>query len=321
MIRTTIAALICTGLAMAGPAAAQEVEVEAIEEKNLVSGKQTLDAAKAYIFITGTGRAQGQFIKTPDAEEISEYEAEWLEEFEKAKEKYPRKLERWKERRLANKNPGEKPLEPTEETFAIEPIETRMLVGYGPQFVFSKGKNADGSKFFHYVMEVEPGNYTYYGPIFRMPNGQSFGTCYCMGSVRFEAKAGEVTSLGDFLTLNWADNATMKQSNVMWVPPKKRPPVAPAIWDVPESLSALPSVEADLRAAGKINNFFNIMVGRMPPVDGVLGYERDTPIDLKGLEGEVIVEASSVEETGPGASEAGEVDSEIAAEPAGVPQE
>ena len=33
-----------------------------------------------------------------------------------------------------------------------------------------------------------------------------------MGSVKFEAKAGQITSLGDFLSLGWADRAALEQS-------------------------------------------------------------------------------------------------------------
>ena len=41
------------------------------------------------------------------------------------------------------------------------------------------------------------------------------------------------------------------------------------------------SERADWRAAGKIDNFYGLLIGRMPPVPGVLAYERDTVIDLK----------------------------------------
>ncbi len=52
---------------------------------------------------------------------------------------------------------------------------------------------------------------------------------------------------------------------------------------MPQSLTQYPNAKAELRAAGKRNNFLNALVGRIPPVPGVLAYERDVPIDLVGL--------------------------------------
>lgn len=52
---------------------------------------------------------------------------------------------------------------------------------------------------------------------------------------------------------------------------------------MPQSLTQYPNAKAELRAAGKRNNFLKALVGRIPPVAGVLAYERDVPIDLVGL--------------------------------------
>jgi hypothetical protein len=284
-----ILTLIAGALALvATPAVAEKIkpdiaEYKAIELKNLASGKARLDPAKAYIYILSPrNRANGLFLKTPSAEEVANYEAKWREELEEEREKYPGRLKSWeidKQSGRARKD-KEKPVEPTEENFAIAPIDLRMMVPFGPQFVFDKTDAPEKS--FSYLIEVEPGEYTYFGPLLYMPNGQVFGACYCMGSVKFEAKAGQITSLGDFLSLGWADRAALEQSTFERELLPDRPAV-PTDWSVPDTLSALPSAPAQLRAAGKRNNFIRALVGRIPPVPGVLAYNRDIPVDLVGL--------------------------------------
>lgn len=293
-------ALIAGALAIiAVPAAAQKVkpdiaEYKAIEAKNVVSGKYKLNPAKAYIFVRSPqNRANGIFIKTPNAEEIANYEAKWREELAEEQKDYIGKRKRWEVEKKAGTARGDAPVEPTEASFAIEPIDFRMIVAFGPQFVFDK---TDGdSKSFSYLIEVEPGEYSYFGPILYVPGAQVFGQCYCMGSVKFEAKAGEITSLGDFLSLGWADRKALEQSTFEreFLPDR---PAKPTDWSVPQSLAAFPATPAPLRAAGKRNNFMRALVGRIPPVPGVLAYNRDVPIDLVGQaqqQGTVEVEAAS----------------------------
>ncbi len=282
-----IATLIAGALALtlAGPAAAEKLkpdvaEYKAVELKSLVSGKATIDPAKAYIFIRSPqNRTNGVFLKTPGPEEIANYEAKWREEFAEAKEDYPKQLARYNAAKQAGRPPKNKPEEPTEQTFSIPAIDLRMIVAFGPQFVFDKTDAPDKS--FSYLIEVEPGEYTYFGPMIYLPGMPVGGTCYCMGSVKFEAKAGQITSLGDFLSQGWADRKALEAATVMRELLPDRP-ARPTDWSAPESLARYNVVKADLRAAGKRNNILNALVGRMPPVPGVLAYDRDVPIDLVG---------------------------------------
>lgn len=279
---------ITAALALAGPAIAADkekpdiAEARAIERKNIASGKAKIDPAKAYIFINSPlNRALGLFQKTPSAAEIGNYEREWQRRFEKAQKNYASDLKSWEAARKAKQPAGPKPVEPTPETFAIDPIDLRMLVGFGPQFIFDKVDVPGSEKSFSYLVEVEPGEYTYLGPISYLPGTAPLGTCYCMGSVKFEAKAGQITSLGDFLSLGWADRAALELATVEreFLPDR---PARATDWSVPEALASYPSAKAELRAAGKRNNVLNALVGRIPPVPGVLAYERDVPIDLVG---------------------------------------
>lgn len=282
-----ILTIIAGALALAAtPVAAQKVkpdlaESRAIELKNLTSGKAKIDPAKAYIYINSPqNRANGIFLKTPNAEEIANYETKWREEFAEAQADYPKALKRYEIAKQSGRPPKEKPVEPTEQSFAIDPIDFRMIVSYGPQFIFDKTEGE--SKSFGYLIEVEPGEYTFFGPILYLPGTQVFGQCYCMGSVKFEAKAGQITSLGDFLSLGWADRKALEKSTFERELLPDRP-AKPTDWSVPASLTQYPHAKAELRAAGKRNNFLRALVGRIPPVPGVLAYNRDVPVDLVGL--------------------------------------
>jgi hypothetical protein len=218
--------------------------------RQLISGKVRIDPTKAYIFIRSPrGRAAGTFLKTPTPAEIANYEVsdpprrQWYSS------------DRW-------------------------PIDLLMLVQFGPKSFFDRTGGPDGS--FTYLIEVEPGEYTYLGPMQVDWNSGTDGECYCMGSVRFEAKAGQITSLGDFLSLGWATRRALMETTIDFASLPVRKAV-PTDWSVPESLAHYPHAKAELRAAGRRDNFFKALVGRIPPLPGVLAYDRDKVIDLVGL--------------------------------------
>ena len=273
-----IGRLIAVGLASAAllfPAFAQAaVENRPIEEKRLASGKESLSPTKGYIYLHAPARVTAMLIKEPSAEELAAYEAEWSAALAEAKIKYPRTLKNWRDdvewARKHRKSIPERPLEPTEETFRIDRLDQRMIVNNGPQFIYaSQGEE------FGYLHELEPGTYRYYGPIIAAANGTAGGVCACMGSVKFEVKPGVITNLGDLLVTSVTrvvePSAGIDLDHV----------VQRIDYTFPERLSAFPNQQADWRAAGKIDNFYGLMVGRMPPIPDVLAYDRDAIIDLK----------------------------------------
>jgi hypothetical protein len=270
-------ALAMASLPLPAWAATENVVSRPVEEKNLVSGKAQIDPAKGYIYFHGPARQNVMFLKTPSEAQQAAFDSDWKAAFEKARKKYPDKLKSWqRDKEFAVKTGAKvpaKPVEPTEQTFSNGNIEMRMEVQVGPQFVYSKSEDD-----FAYLQEVEPGSYTVYGPMFVAPNGAAAGKCYCMGSVKFEVAPGRVTNLGDFLSLQWIGANERLRRNTPALADK---PVQPADYRLPASLAAKPNQQADLRAAGKMNNFFGIMIDRIPPVPGVLGYQRDKVIDLK----------------------------------------
>jgi hypothetical protein len=263
-----------------------------IEEKNVISGKFKFDPEMGYMFIAGSTRQTGVFLKAPSPIEIEEYTADWEKGFAKAQKKYAKQLDRWKsDSQLAKQTKTkvpEKPIEPTRENFSIGDIETRNVVSFGPEYVFSKDKEKSN---YTYMMQVKPGIYTYHGPLFFNPNAGYLGACYCMGSVQFEVKAGIITDIGNFLIAAPTEDMKFGLAKAPMVVPtglftsKVNVEYANTAvkFGLPESLAKYPSAVADFRAAGKVDNFFGVMISRMPPIPGVLGYQRDKVVDLKAV--------------------------------------
>lgn len=266
------------------------LHAQAIEEKNVLSGKAKLDPAQGYIYMTGSARANGMFIRVPDAEDIAAYRVDWEKEFAKADKGYGSKLRSWqKDADLAvstgKKVTKPKPVKPTRENFTIGPIEQRTTVSFGPTYVYAKAKDPDA---YSYLNEVKPGTYIWYGPIFVGPNGMA-GYCLCMGTIKFEVKAGVITDLGTMLSSQAGLEGLMGYDAIDNQPdrftdgnPAAGAPGPDSLqYGVPVSLKALPAERAQFQAAGKINNFFGVRISRLRPIAGVLGYKRDAVIDLR----------------------------------------
>lgn len=260
----------------------------AIEDKNLVNGKETIDPARGYIYLASAGRYAGTFIRVPDDEDVTTFRADRAEALVKAKERYVKDHAAWKRKvetaaKLGKKVPDE-PIEPTEESFSFGAIETITATTFGPQYAFAKGADS-----YSYLEEVKPGRYIWYGPILFDPSQGHVGLCYCMGSVTFEVRAGEITNLGNYLTSapKYEDQPTAPLMEIMHSGGLngfrvKLPERSSAVnYTLPQSLAAHKSSQAVFSASGKMNNFYGVMVGRLPPIDGVLAYDRDTVIDLR----------------------------------------
>lgn len=277
-------------IAVAALAFSSTLGAQAIEEKHIVSGKAKLDPAQGYIYSSGTSRFMGVFVRIPDAEDIEAYRVDWEKALAKAEKDYVSKLRNWQEDadmavRTKQKFTKPKPVKPTRENFSIGPIEQRTQIAFGPQYVYAKSKAPEA---YSYLNQVKPGTYIWYGPIFLGPNGMA-GTCFCMGSVKFEVKAGMITDLGNVLSTLVGLEGLIGYDKIDDLPDRFTDgnPPADAInpdaaqYGVPETLKALPVARAEFRASGKINNFFGLRVGRARPVAGVLGYKRDTVIDVR----------------------------------------
>lgn len=283
------AALILAAL-LGFSAAASAAPADALDENKVVSGKTVLDPATGYILLHGPGRQGGTFIRVPDAEDLEAFRKERAEVFAKVEKKYRKKLASWEsEAKIAagqKKAPPAKPVAPDEATFSIGDIEARTAVQFGPDFAYIKDR---ANERYSYAMAVKPGTYIWYGPVLFDPKQGFVGLCYCMGSVRFEVKPGVVTNVGNFLTA--APLAEQQKSaplldirhNGGWTGFKVEVPAAaaPVDYGVPASLEKWPVEQAVFAASGKFNNIYGVMISRLPPVPGVLAYERDRVIDAK----------------------------------------
>lgn len=268
---------------------ASVLHADAIEEKNLVSGKAKLDPAQGYILVSTATRFQGVFIRIPDADDWAAYRADWEKAFAKAQKDYPGKLRNWQSdvdiAKQTGKKAPPKPKEPLPANISIGPIEPRLVASFGPQFVFQKDKTVP---VYRYLTSVKPGTYIWYGPMFFAANGAMGGYCNCMGSVKFEVKAGVITDLGDFLAVvTRRDGLTGldkidREADVFSSSSYGQGEISPdtATYGVPLSLGAFPSARAEFHASGKIDNFYTAMINRVRPIPGIVGYHRDDVIDL-----------------------------------------
>lgn len=264
-----------------------------VEERAVTSGKVKLDPQRGYIFLHAPMRMNGMFIRVADDAAREEYRKDWEEAFTKAQKRYVGTLSRWessaKIARQTKQTVPAKPEEPTRETFAIDPIELRSIAQFGPMFVFNKADTQ-----FSYLTSVIPGTYIWYGSVMVLPEGGAGGTCNCMGTVQFEVKPGVVTNLGNFLQAAPEDNhahdvLTMEAwQRIEDKAAKTGKPVEPGFlakpaldYALPASLSAWPSVKAEFSASPKLNNFYGVLVSRLPAIPGVLAYRRDKVIDVR----------------------------------------
>jgi hypothetical protein len=154
---------------------------------------------------------------------------------------------------------------------------------FGADYVYNKDKTKN---YYSYLTSVKPGTYIWYGPIQLIPDVGYAGFCYCMGTVQFEVKPGIVTNLGNFLSLSppvsEAESELLPEvrfthmfgSSVVRTSSTAEPDYA-----IPATLAEWPAEKGELHAAGKVNNFFGIVISRLPPVPGILSYRRDVVID------------------------------------------
>lgn len=261
---------------------------QAIEEKNLLSGKAKFDPESGYLFVRGPVRQMAMLLRLPDASDVAEYETEWAEAFAKVKQKYPSKLRGWEYRAATARKEGraydyEKPIEPTEENFSIGPIEFRNPFYFGPQYVFSKSESGDQ---YSYLSKMKPGRYVLYGPVTYTGNGMA-GFCFCMGTVAFEIKPGVITDAGNFFLVapgpdpDFPAAGELPSGSEIGLYRPRQSGFGTLTFGLPDTLKAYPSVEADFRAYGKLDNVYGLTITRLPPIPGVLAYERDKIVDLK----------------------------------------
>jgi len=256
------------------------------------------DPGKAYILVQADYTVNGLLMRRPDAADQEKWAAERAEKLAKEHNRWVSRHASWAATAKAiaaskSKVPAE-PVEPTEENFQWPSYEQTHTVYFGPTFRFAK---IDTSL---YLMEVPAGEYVFYGNFaFAMPQG----TCACMGTVAFDAKAGEVTAMGK-LHMPVLDYVREKSNDAAPKDPVVLPEgmttmristVEQAAYDarIPRDRIVL----AKLKPVGRMPNWFGAGIDRLMPIDGVFRYERDRQIDLT-LQGPAVA-SSAIQPTAP----------------------
>lgn len=186
----------------------------------------------------------------------------------------------------ARRAPGAKPKEVPEpltlETFAFDyrAVTNVFRVEAGHSYAKTPAERV-------YLFALRPGRYVVLGTALNF----TMLTCLCMGTIGFEARAGETVDMGEVLG-NMAHrpslfpelagydglHVTHVGSPPQWAVTVR--PFAPGM-TVPASLAGSKLAPADYHAVGKIPNYFRTPVTRMAPVAGVLAYRDDHAIDVK----------------------------------------
>jgi hypothetical protein len=243
-----------------------------------------LDPGTGYIFYRTMGQAPMIFIREPDEADIAAWRADRKKAFDKAMREYRTQYRKWRGamdvwegssvvQRRGLVHPGDKPVMPMDDTFDYPAIETTTMAMADSGRVFLKEKPVFG-----YLIAVKPGTYAIYGSIELTGNGLA-GVCMCMGTAKFEVRAGEIAELGMFGIHGVPAGATAPRPDPYLLPPPFE--IRPFEGALPARLQGLPVHPAQFRAAGKLPNFLGVTIDRLYPISGVLAYKRDTVIDAR----------------------------------------
>ena len=234
---------------------------------------------KAYIFFRSDTRSDLRFLREVDEAQMNAWRAQREVALERARRRSERSIASWdrdmRDCRGGNANSaycrarGPRPVPVTDENFAFAPPELDNFVDFSRGRTFTR---ADGA--YTYLRAVEPGTYILYGPV--AAAGQMVtGVCYCMGSIRFEARPGEIVDIGELrLDPEPGPGVAMGRFTPDGRIPAPRMIAPSASLPLPDRLTGHPVTAAELRAADPMPNYFGILIERLAPIDGVLAYDR-----------------------------------------------
>jgi hypothetical protein len=244
-------------------------------------GAVTVNPQKAYIFFRAPEKVEISFLRQVTPEQITQWRARRAEALPRALERYSRaqrdydRMVRSCERQRQPCMTMSRPTPVTDETFYFPPPELQnfLPVSKGPQFSQLEGGG------YTYLIEVPPGTYTLYGTMTSNAYSAS-GFCLCMGSLRFDARAGQIADIGE---IRYAADLARQVQHVPTIGRVSSIEIVPyaAAMTRPDRLANLPIVAAELRAADKMPNYYGVFIDRHPAVPGILRYERDRVIDAR----------------------------------------
>jgi hypothetical protein len=227
-------------------------------------------------------------LRVPSRAETAAYQAAKLAAFQaalpKLKKEYDAAVEKARVAEAKGKAiRGRNPVPPNMATFNFVYDQTHNVnyVARGKYFA----RNSAEKIFF---IESVPGSYVFYG----VGSRGGIYTCMCLGTVGFEAKAGQVVDLGTFVTdvvkLRSKVPELTALSNLG--PSSDMPmPLGAAVIrlprsgsDIPVELSSFPIEMANYHAVGRFIEPRTGGINRLPQIPGVLSYDAEgRVIDVK----------------------------------------
>lgn len=271
MIRRVLLRL-ALAAALAVPAAAVAAEKDNAGVVPLVAAPATLRADAAYILLRASTAKSGLFpiqhvmLRIPSAQELEDYRAARRAAYDAALPELARKAKDGKV--------------PTIDEFGFD------YKGKANSFVVASGKFLEDGTMRTILLEVPPGSYILYGITV---GGRGLVTCNCLGTVRFDARAGVITDIGSL----YADKVH-KPSPIPHLEDNLGPSmftygfvlgaalVPPdAATPVPASLGALPREPARFEVVGEYYEPGAGGINRLAPIPGLLGYEHGRAVDLR----------------------------------------
>lgn len=280
-------------LLSATPAIAQTPVDEMVEIE--AGAPITIRPDRAYLVLRvhkpkGAPKFEPVFLRVPTAGEMDGYRAARAEAFAKAEPGLAKDREKALAKKAAAEGAGQK------FSGQIPPVPSldAFNFSYGGilnvNAVDNKRPLVRGDPDSLFLVETVPGDFVLYGASWAMgPAGLHI--CFCLGTVGFTARPGEVLDLGTF----YADRAKFKSevpelaAETGFGPSSDTPgyliagtvrPVAPGgpVPPVPANISVKP---VEYRAVGKFFNPNASGINRLVPVPGVLAYQGGKVIDVK----------------------------------------
>lgn len=258
----------------------------------------TLDLAASYLIVQTNSDSSIvsfglAFIRRPEAPDMQDYSRRRKETLDRARAKWELRYAQWTAdlaawERLSDtahktaKRPVE-PVEPTDQNLAFPALDMENMLPIGPFNRFSK---ANGHSTF--IHRVQPGRYAFYGSL---TFGELVGgICMCMGTFEFDIAPGQIVYAG-MMADSWLDARAKAKAEGKPVPKTGfdlPPDVSSLTWTVPTEgaiddprLAAYRIVPAQLRAAGRIPNYYGVPIDRITSISGVLAYDGDKVIDAR----------------------------------------
>ncbi|HEV7288473.1 hypothetical protein [Sphingomonas sp.] len=235
------------------------------------------------------------FLRVPTDAEVSEYLAakekafqdwkpKWVENYNKAKMKGD------KDRESSFSGVWAKP--------TIENLFLYWLDGSNVEHIPHKNLIAQDGVDRTYLVEVPAAQYVLYGVTLGAGFESGLHVCFCLGTVGFEAKLGEIVDLG-FLLFDQAKTKSVvpelasetgfgpSSDGFLYLAAGTVRPVRSED-KVPASLLGKKIVAADYQAVGKFFHPGAGLINRLVPVPGILGYDGGKVINVKT--GEVAID-------------------------------